>query len=118
MAICHTYADLREVIKRAHAVNTFGYLNCLLKLEGKLVVYENAAVTASDEDTVDGDHGAVHLTALDVQLLNHIRRIYAEHIDVITLVVNQEPSLADRLNVFDLVALDTMDVSRSLMLLV
>ena len=116
MTVGHADGDLGEVAKRGHAVHALWHLDRLLQLEGELVVDEDASVAAADEKTINCYNGAIHLTSLDVELLDDHGGVGAVDIHVVALVVHQKEGLADRLNVLNFVAFDTVDERGSFVL--
>ena len=118
MPIGHAHSYASEIVKGAHAVDAFRCFHRLQKLKRKLVVNEDATIATADKYFVSGHDRAVHLTALNVESLEHVGRISAEHIDVILCIVHQEDVFSDSLDVLDLMSLDPVDVSRRLVFFV
>ena len=54
-------------------MHAFRHLNCLEKFKGELVVNEDAAVSTPDENLVDGDNRAIHLSVLNIQRFYRVR---------------------------------------------
>ena len=66
VTVAHAHGNLGEVVQRAHTVDRLRRFNHLDQLEAELVEDEDATVSTTYEDVVEGDDRRVHLAALDI----------------------------------------------------
>ena len=91
-------------------MDTFRYLQGFDQIKAELVVYKYPPVAAPNVQFVVGDNRAVHLPSLDVESLQDLWRISTVNIYVVRLVIQEEQSFSNRLNMLDLSIFYSVDV--------
>jgi hypothetical protein len=89
VTITHADCHIASIVDQAHTVDTFRRLKCLQEIKTLSAVDENSPITAANKHFVPRDNTTVHLTTLDVELLQCDRLVNVENIDVVGLTVGQ-----------------------------
>lgn len=99
VTVSHPYRYLFLFVQCAHAVDTFSHFYDSRQLQGKALIHEHSPITTANEEVVTSYDRAIHLSVLNIQLFDYLRRVVKEHIDVIFGVVCDYHLVANRRHV-------------------